>query len=216
MQDPEPIPTGPRARYFNLVVLGLVCFCTGIELALQGADRGLWGSAIWRPLAYQNAGFWAGLLWGWRPNYALQPVTMFLSYSFLHAGLDHLAGNMLVLLALARRLRDRIGTLGFLALWAWATFAGAVSFALLSHSPQPMVGSSGALFGLAGMLVAVEARRHPGGLRRAGLVTAGLVVLNLVFWWLQKGGLAWEAHLGGFLAGLIWGWLRPGPYARRP
>ena len=46
-----------------------------------------------------------------------------------------------------------------------------------------------------------------------------LAGLNLAFWALQHGILAWEAHLGGFVAGLIWGlWVPPriSPVDQRP
>ena len=78
-----------------------------------------------------------------------------------------------------------------------------------------MVGTSGALFGLVGLLVVLEAqtRRAEGASRLSVLVTVlawlvGLAALNLAFWWLQNGILAWQAHLGGFLAGLVWGLAR--------
>jgi rhomboid protease GluP len=199
------------------MVLALVLICCGIEALLQGADLHLWGSGRWRQIAYQNGGFWAGLLWGWKPNYAAQPLAMFVTHSFLHAGLGHLAGNMAALLTLGAMIRDRISPAGFALLWALSVLAGAVSFALLNTSPQPMVGTSGALFGLTGALVVWEAtRRHAQG---EGIwavsVTIlawvlGLVALNLAVWWLQNGILAWEAHLGGFLAGAAWAWATTG------
>jgi membrane associated rhomboid family serine protease len=68
-----------------------------------------------------------------------------------------------------------------------------------------MVGASGALFGLAAAQVVaevrLETRRGRQILRGLGLALA-LLVLNLLVWLLQGGQLAWETHLGGFLAGL--------------
>ena len=84
-----------------------------------------------------------------------------------------------------------------------------MGFAALSNAVQPMVGASGALFGLAGVLTGWEytARRlaHEGigpVLRVIGL----LVGLNIVMYWAMGGNLAWETHLGGFLAGWAAGW----------
>jgi membrane associated rhomboid family serine protease len=195
------------------VALGLILICSGIEAVLMGADLRLWGSILWRPLAYQYGGFWAGLLHGWTPNFAAQPVTMFASYAFLHAGLSHLAGNMLALVALDRLLAGRLGSWGFLALWSLAALAGALAFALILPGARVMVGTSGALFGLAGALLVWEAqaRRHAGRavvLWSLGCVLA-LVGLNALVWALQGGNLAWQAHLGGFVAGVGWGWMRP-------
>jgi membrane associated rhomboid family serine protease len=70
-----------------------------------------------------------------------------------------------------------------------------------------MVGASGALFGLAGAWKAWEwreARKSGTALWHILLWLLGLAVLNLVLWVLQGGLLAWETHLGGFIAGWIW------------
>jgi membrane associated rhomboid family serine protease len=68
-----------------------------------------------------------------------------------------------------------------------------------------MVGASGALFGLAAEVVVAEVRRvrrwSTQLLRGLGLVIL-LLALNAAVWLLQGGQLAWETHLGGFLAGL--------------
>lgn len=192
-------------------LLAVLLACTAVELALQGADLGLWGSPRWRALAYQNGGFWIGLLGDWQPNYAAQPLAMFASYGFLHAGAAHLAVNMITLASLGAAVAARAGQRGFLALYALSVLGGAAGFALLSQAAQPMVGASGALFGLAGALVAWDWRdRRAGGetlwpvLRALAL----LGLLNLVMYWALDGRLAWETHLGGFLAGAGWGLLR--------
>ncbi len=88
-------------------------------------------------------GVLAGLLYGWRPNYAGQPVTMFASYGWLHAGPGHLLGNLGALVWLGPEIQMRFGTRGFMALWAVCLLGGAVGFALLTSSPAPMVGASG-------------------------------------------------------------------------
>lgn len=187
----------------------VLLICCAVELTLQTADAGLIGSGRWRSLAYQNGAFWAGLLQNWRPNYPGQPGVMFLTYAFLHTGFWHLAGNMLSLLLLARIVLARTGQGGFLLIYAVSAFGGALLFALLARSPAPMVGASGALFGLAGAWQYWEAR----DLRRASLslkpvwkVIAWLLFLNVLMWILNGGLLAWETHLGGFLSGGMTAW----------
>lgn len=187
-------------------VLVLALLCALPELTLLGADWGLWGSARWRPLAYQNGAFWAGLLYGWQPNYAAQPVTMFLTYAWLHAGPGHLAGNLLALVWLGPGVVARRGTVGLVLLWGAATLGGGIAFGLLTTNPAPMVGASGALFGLAAAWTVAEVQ-GASGLRarvmRALGITLLLIGLNVATWALQGGHLAWETHLGGFLAGLV-------------
>jgi rhomboid protease GluP len=114
---------------------------------------------------------------------------------------------MAALLALGPLITDRVSQRGFLALWLISAFGGAAVFGLLTSSPQPMVGASGALFGLAGAWKAwdwLEARRCGAALWPILLWLLGLAVLNLALWVLQGGLLAWETHLGGFIAGWIW------------
>jgi membrane associated rhomboid family serine protease len=192
-------------------VLALGLACCGVEAVLQAADHGLIGSARWRPLAYQNGAFWAGLLRDWHPNFPGQPVAMFFTYCWLHGGLGHLLGNMAALLALGAVVTDRVAQRDFLLLWLFSALGGAAAFGLLSTSPQPMVGASGALFGLAGAWKAwdwQEARREGRALWPILLWLAGIAALNGVLWVLQGGLLAWETHLGGFAVGWTWAMAR--------
>lgn len=183
----------------------LASLCVIPELMLLGADWGLWGSARWRPLAYTQGAFWAGLLYGWTPNYPLQPVAMFFSYAWLHAGPGHLAGNLAALLWLGPQVAARRGNGGLLLFWCLSVLGGGAAFGLLTSSPAPMVGASGALFGLAADWLVAEVRRENrwgARLLRALVLFALLLLLNVAAWFLQGGQLAWETHLGGFLAGL--------------
>ncbi len=229
-QPDPPLLTGGRR-----VLALLIAVNVAVELVLQGADHHLWGSTLWRGQAYQNGGFWAGLLVDWHPNYPGQPVAMFLTYSLLHADLGHLIGNMLslgflgdmVLIRLqarglqARDLKNRSLQVqglqetglqvrggsghGLLLLYAVSSLGGALVFGLLSHSPAPMIGASGAIFGLAGALTVWDAqdRRATGVRGRASLIIAGLAGLNLFIWWSAAGNLAWQTHLGGFASGAL-------------
>lgn len=208
------------ARSVPLSVWVLAALLAGPELVLFGADLGLWGSARWRPVAYADGAFWAGLLYGWTPNYALQPVTMFATHAWLHEGPWHLAGNLAAFLWLGPQLVGRRGAAGLVLFWCVAVPAGGLAFGLIGSSPAPMVGASGGLFGLAGEWVMAEVRAAKGlparAMRGLGL-TALLLAFNLAAWALQGGHLAWEAHLGGFVAGLglatLW---PPGPAGMCP
>lgn len=172
---------------------------------LQGADLGLWGTPQWRNLAYGAFGFWPGLLQGWPPAYPLQPAAMFVTHGFLHVGLWHLAVNLIALWSLGPALIARAGQAAFLWLYLASLLGGALGFARLSQTPLPMVGASGALFGLMGaMLVWTlrDRRRRGQSLGPVWLGLATLGGLNLMLWALAGDGMAWQTHLGGFLAGL--------------
>lgn len=194
------------------VVLALVILNTVIELALTLSDAGIGLPRGLRAVAFHLGAFDPALLDGARPIFALQPVTMFASYAFLHAGLAHLGLNMLALYFFGTAIVDRIGTWRFLAAYAVSAVGGAIAFAWLGDGITPMVGASGALFGLLGVWCCwdVMDKRHYGApiweIIRPLLY---LLLYNLAFMVLLQGQLAWEAHLGGFIAGwvlaLFWG-----------
>lgn len=187
----------------RVALIGLILMPCLVELLLIGADHRLWGSPLWRGLVYQYGGFWAGLLRDWQPNYPLQPWVMFLTYALLHAGPGHLVGNMLCLAWLGDLVAERLGGWGLLRLYALSALGGALAFGLLSHSPAPMVGASGAIFGLAGYLTLQDAPgRGAKSWGRAGLILLALILVNLGMWALQAGNLAWETHLGGTVTGM--------------
>jgi len=206
---------GEQIDWRHPVILVIFILCMIPELVLAGAEYGFWGKIGWRLWALQNFGFWAGLLHNWRPNYAFQPEAMFVTYGFLHAGALHFGVNMMTLFSLAPPLVERLGALRFLVLYAVSIVGGALGFALLSSQALPMVGASGALFGLAGAHVALHyrARRAIRATQRPVLkALLGLVALNLILWWAMNGQLAWETHLGGFIIGWIAVlWLDPQP-----
>lgn len=188
----------PMRALWALIALSVL-----VELVLQAADFGLIGTTRWRGLAYQNGAFWSGLLTNWRPNYTGQSVSMFLTYSLLHSGLAHLIPNMFALHWLGVRVYARSGAPGFWLIFCLSVFGGGVAFAALnSSSAQPMVGASGALFGLAAAALYWH-WRDTHRLDHVAGAALGLVALNAGMWWWTDGLLAWQTHLGGFLAG--WG-----------
>ncbi len=188
------------------VILIIIAICVLAEVALQLGDLNLLGITRFRALVYENGGFWAGLLDNWRANYPFQPALMFLTYGFLHAGLVHLVLNMITLYSLGGPVLERVSARGFVLLYAASLLGGATGFALLAENLRPMVGASGALFGLAGALLAwdyvdrftLQERLWP--VARAVLLLAGL---NVALYFAMDRLLAWEAHLGGFVAGWV-------------
>ena len=201
-----PAPSIPFYRRWSWALIVVIVLCGLVEGVLQLADAQIFGSPRLRSIAYEYGGFWVGLLQSWTPNYPSQPYLMFLTYGFLHGGLMHLVVNMITLWSLGQAVIDRVGTRGFVLLYAASLLGGAAGFALLASTLAPMVGASGALFGLAGGLLAwgyvdrftLQEALWPVA-RAAGL----LLTLNIVMWWALDGQLAWETHLGGFITGWI-------------
>ena len=187
-------------------VITIILICTGVELVLVAADLGLVAVPRLRTLAYQYGGFWVGLLGTWRPNYPAQPYLMFVTYAFLHGGVVHLLVNMMTLYSLGRLVISRVGEWRFLLLYAISALGGALGFAALTSVPRPMVGASGALFGLVGAWIAwdyIDRFTQSEPLLPVLRPILILLVLNVVLYYAMGGHLAWETHLGGFLAGFF-------------
>ena len=151
------------------------------------------------------------------PNEVLTvPSTLTLiSSMFLHGGWMHLIGNMLYLWVFGNNIEDVMGHVRFLAFYVLCGVIAALSHALTDPSSQiPMVGASGAISAVLGAYLLLFPRAHvlvfiPGiGMTR---VAAGIV---LGMWFLtqvlsggmsmgsQGGGVAFFAHIGGFVAGM--------------
>jgi membrane associated rhomboid family serine protease len=188
------------------LIWALVAVCVAVETVLSLADQGLLGDPRLRQKAYEWGGFWPGLLQGWRPNFPGQGAAMFVTYGFLHGGPVHLVVNMVTLWSLGMAVLDRVGPLGFAGLYGASLIGGAAGFGLIAETFRPMVGASGALFGLAGGLLAwnyVDRFTFRERLWPVARVVLFLVAMNVAMWWALDGQLAWETHLGGFVVGWI-------------
>ncbi|WP_323959892.1 rhomboid family intramembrane serine protease [Arthrobacter sp. JZ12] len=117
--------------------------------------------------------------------------------AFLHSTgfLLHIGFNMYALWIIGQALEPLLGRSRFLALYLIAAFAGSVAVLLLSNPLQPVVGASGAVFGLFGAMLVVQ-RRRGGDVRQLVVLIAINTVLGFVV-----PGISWQAHLGGLLAG---------------
>lgn len=200
------IDPGSADRQFMpyMPVYAVVALCVLIEIVLSLADHGFILTARARATVYEYGGFWPGLLRGWQPNFPAQPALMFLTYSFLHAGLWHLFVNMFTLVSFGRIVCDRARWRGFLLVYVASILGGSVVFGLFAPTLRPMVGASGALFGLIGAVLAwayVDLSPTPRSVLPVWRAVGILIVLNVVLLWAMKGQLAWQTHLGGFLAG---------------
>lgn len=147
---------------------------------------------------------------------------------FLHGGFMHLAGNMLYLWIFGDNLEDELGHIPFLIFY----LASGIGAALIQAAPDlssvvPMVGASGAIAGVMGgyLLFFPKARVDvliifvfffkvfpvPAWIMLG--LWFGLQALNSFGGPLQGGGVAYLAHVGGFVVGLLWvtpKWLREG------
>lgn len=137
-----------------------------------------------------------------------------LAAAFLHGGAVHLVFNLLMLWNLGPAIEQSLGSLRFAALYVASALFGNVAVCLLYDPRQPVIGASGAIFGLMGAAVALNMRsgRHAfafldfEGPRRL----FGTIAVNLVIGFLLP-FVSNTAHIGGLLAGfaVTWLWLAP-------
>jgi membrane associated rhomboid family serine protease len=144
-------------------------------------------------------------------NTALSPVT----YLFLHGDWMHLGINMLFLLAFGTPVERRLGPLRFLAFYLVCGVLAAAASALsywITGGVVLIVGASGAIAGLFGATLRFARFRlrgrspdTPGRLLSPWVLVISFVVANLLIGWTGFGefAVAWQAHLGGFFAGLL-------------
>ena len=143
-------------------------------------------------------------------------MTVFTSM-FLHGGWMHLIGNMLYLWIFADNVEDRLGHGRFIVFYALCGVAAALAQALPDPDSQvPMIGASGAISGVLGAYLLMFPRAHVLVLLPLGPLSQlvrlpALLVLGL--WFAMQllsellappgAGVAFRAHIGGFVAGLL-------------
>jgi membrane associated rhomboid family serine protease len=155
-----------------------------------------------------------------------------ISSLFLHAGIIHIAGNMLYLLVFGPAVEGRLGHARFAGFYlAGGIAAGLAMVAMAPRSPVPVIGASGAIASVLGGYFVL----YPGG--RVSTVLPSSFMLRrvevpalaylLIWFGLQLylgissgpalGGVAWWAHIGGFLFGVAGApLLARKPIKRRP
>lgn len=163
------------------------------------------------------------LIWAYLALYPIAVVNLELVYGlvthmFLHAGFMHLAGNMLFLWIFGDNLEEQMGRLRFLGFYLLAGLAAAGAQILAAPmSDVPMVGASGAIAGVLGGYLLMFPRA------RVDILVIFVIffkVFTLPAWvmlglWFAMqilggftvdgagGGVAYWAHAGGFLAGVV-------------
>lgn len=122
--------------------------------------------------------------------------------AFLHEpglsgiGPTHIIFNMWALIVVGPSLERLLGRVRFLAVYLVSAFAGSVLFYLLAPPNGQALGASGAIFGLFGAWFVVSRR-----LRLDSRAIVFLIVINLVITFAFRGSIAWQAHVGGLVAG---------------
>ena len=133
---------------------------------------------------------------------------------FLHGGWGHLGGNMLFLWIFGDNIEHRLGHLRFVIFYVICGLAASIAHIVLnSGSAVPAVGASGAISGVLGGYLLMFPRNRVYVMTWGGVV--GVPALFMLGLWIvmqfisgmtadaRGGGVAYMAHIGGFVAGLV-------------
>jgi membrane associated rhomboid family serine protease len=207
----DRVPGGPAPLItLGLVVLNVLAFLFELSQPSNGALQSLiqaWGVV---PHEYRVARDLA-------PTIPLPFWTTLITSMFLHGGWMHLGGNMLYLWIFGDNIEKAMGHARFLLFYlACGIAAGLAHIVFSGASNVPTVGASGAISGVLGGYLVLFPQNRVRVLTRAGVVAMPAIAV-LGFWILiqlvsglgslavtsQTGGVAYMAHVGGFVAGLV-------------
>ena len=150
----------------------------------------------------------------------LGDVTDIFTSMFMHAGFAHIAGNMLYLWIFGDNVEDRLGHAGYLAFYLVGGVVASLAHLLTNPGSQiPTVGASGAIAAVLGAYLVLFPQSRivtfiPLGFFTRLTVVPAIIVLG--FWFILQlfsgvlsvggpdvGGVAFWAHIGGFVAGVV-------------
>ena len=204
LKDDNPTSNQPIVTYF-LIGLCVVVFL--IQLGSQSYKTGQ---------LFYSYGLIPSVLMGHdqlpMDLYAVPAFVTIFSSMFMHGGFMHIAGNMLYMWIFADNIEDNLGHTKFLIFYFLAGIGAAMTQVLMdTHSQVPMVGASGAIGGVLGAYLINHPNARvlvliPFGFFSQLLKIRALYVLG--FWFILQfissgGGVAYAAHIGGFVSGMI-------------
>jgi membrane associated rhomboid family serine protease len=210
LRDENPVGIVPLVSW-ALIGACVLVFIFQVSLGAPGFNRMIFGLGVIPAVLLGHAHL--------PPEIELvPPAVSMLSSMFLHGGWLHLAGNMLYLWIFGDNIEERMGHLRFLLFYLACGVAAVLAQALPApHITVPMVGASGAISGVLGAYLLLLPRARVLVLVPLGFVLQVVklpAVWVLGLWFLVQllsslaspsgeGGVAFRAHLGGFVAGLL-------------
>ena len=213
LKDDNPSDSAPVVTV-ALIVLNALFFVYQISLEAGGADGARAGQAFIEEFGLVPCRLTGACPVG--PDLPAPVLTIFTSM-FMHGGLFHIGGNMLYLWIFGNNVEDTLGHGRYLLFYLLSGVAAALAQTAIGPSSLvPMVGASGAVSGVLGAYLVLCPRAHVTTLLILGfffrlvqipaMVVLGfwivLQVLNGLGSFGSSGGVAFFAHIGGFLAGM--------------
>jgi membrane associated rhomboid family serine protease len=130
-----------------------------------------------------------------------------LTAMFVHSGFWHIFGNMLVLYFFGRAIYQLVGSNKFLLVYFIGGVVGNLLYVLIADPLSIAVGASGAVYAIAGVLVVLNPNTRVLLWFFIPMPLWVVVLIFFVLWSFIPGlGIAWQAHIGGLVVGLIAGY----------
>jgi len=145
---------------------------------------------------------------------ALPSELTLISYMFLHGSWMHLLGNMLFLWVFGDNIEDSMGHVRFVIFFLLCGIAAGITHGVMEPASElPLVGASGAIAGLLGAYLMLHPRVKVLVLLLSRIPFRMPAYLLIILWMLfqvfsvysnkQDSGVAWWAHIGGFVVGIV-------------
>lgn len=172
---------GPPVITYALIALSIAAYV--LQRAVPGFTSEMWFVPLWA---------------------AAEPYR-FLSSAFVHSpsSILHIGFNLYALWIVGPFLEAMLGRARFLTLYLLSALGGSAAVLLLTNTPDdvltPVVGASGAIFGLFAAVLIVMRR-----LGRAATQIFIVIALNIVIGFVVP-GISWQGHMGGLVVGAILG-----------
>jgi len=194
---------------FLLILANCAVFIYELMLGDTASERFVSVFAVIPAQLFSHSAVHGGIL---SPGYRL------ITSMFIHGGIMHIAGNMLYLWIFGNNVEDAMGRVRFILFYLLCGIGAAYAHALADRASLiPMIGASGAISGVLGAYVLLYPRARVVTLVAFGFYIRTMEVpamLVLGFWFLlqflnaflqggTQGGVAWYAHIGGFIAGIL-------------
>lgn len=213
IRDDAPRSTVPYINYL-LILLNIGIFFYEWSLQATGGMRAMADFEMQFALVPQHFGAW---MHGYLP--ASVTLIPFFSSMFLHASWPHVLLNMWGLAIFGDNVEDRLGHFGYLIFYLACGLAAAVTHLMFNfNSPVPTVGASGAIAGVMGAYIILYPRARV--LTWLGFFVFWLPAWLVLGYWLivnilsgaasflttsrgPAGGVAFWAHVGGFICGAL-------------
>jgi membrane associated rhomboid family serine protease len=210
LRDENPTHAAPVVT-IALIAANVLVFVWELALPASGAEAAVYSLGLIPAVFFGSAEL--------PPEIRTVPATLTpITSMFLHGGFLHLAGNMLYLWVFGDNIEDRMGRGRFLAFYVLCGIAAALAQALPDpRSEVPMIGASGAVSGVLGAYILLYPRTpvlvaiplfivlytfHMPALAVLGIWFAGQL-LSSIAQQAGEAGIAFRAHIGGFVAGLL-------------